>query len=98
MPINFGLLEQQFNPVDALRQYGLAQQQQMQQQEMEMRQAKLKTEQQKAAQLQAAYDPQTGKLDRRQVSQTLISAGDLDGYREFNKGLQGEQAEAADRG
>lgn len=88
MPVQWGLAGESLNGLEALKYYGQAQQDQLVQQKLAI------AEQQRAA-LAGAYNPQTGQADNQRISQVLLQSGDIDGYRQYNKQLQGEQAEAA---
>lgn len=93
MAINFGLAERPSNNFMALFEAGqnAARQRVMQQRED---QAYARSEQQRQ-QIAGAYDVTTGRVDQAAVRNAYLQAGDIKGYQDYSKSLQGDQAEAA---
>lgn len=81
--------------LDALKAYQLGSSMRQQQAQVQREEQQFQRAEQQRADLQRAYNPQTGRLDRQAATQAYADAGDFDGLVAYRKTLQGEQAEQA---
>lgn len=95
MAVEWGLAGPGFNALQVLQSAGIAQQQRAQQQQLQMQQAELARKEQQRQAIAGAFDPNTGREDPAALRRAYLQNGDVDGLREYNKSLKGDEAEGA---